>query len=115
MKILLNVVLGGGAHPSVHGDIRLHPTMQIECHHPVDLGEPHTVVQIELEIPVVHHIVLLGHEVGDQFEIPRGTGAGIVTGDCHMGFGEELHLDVEAFGGEGIIVVGFMEFGRVLQ
>ena len=43
-------------------------------------NELHAVVQIEPEVSVLNHIILLGHEVGHQFEILRGTGSGIVPG-----------------------------------
>ena len=37
VKIVLRVILGGRAHPSVHGDVGLHPTSLCEPDHPVDL------------------------------------------------------------------------------
>ena len=54
----------------------------------MDLDESHAVFQLEFEVPVVHHVALLGHQVGDEFEVLRGTGSGIVTVDGHLGFGE---------------------------
>ena len=73
------------------------------------------MLKVEFGVPVVHYVLILGHEVWDQLEVLRGTGSGIVTGDCHLGFRQQFDLDVEAFRVEGVVVVGVVWFGRLLQ
>ena len=73
------------------------------------------MIQVEFEVSVVRYVVLLVHEIGDELEVLRCSGAGVVTGDGDLGIGQHLHLDVDTFGDEGIVIVSCMEFRRVLQ
>ena len=85
MNIFVHVVFGGSGHLSVHGDVGLHPPILSEPDHPMDLDELHPMVQVELEVAIVDHIVLLGHEIGDQFEVLGASCAGLVVGDMDVG------------------------------
>ena len=73
------------------------------------------MIQVEFEVSVVFDVILLVHEIGDELEVRGCSGARVVAGDGDLGIGQHLHLDVETFRGEGIVVVCFMELRRILQ
>ena len=115
VEIFFNVILRRGTHGGIHRDVGHHPGQLRELNDAMNLCEAHPMIQVEFKVAVVCDVILLVHEIGDELEVLSCSGAGVVTGDGDLGNRQHLHLDVETFVGEGIVVVCFVEFRRVLQ
>lgn len=58
VKVLLKIVFGLFLKFCVHSVVWLHPALLVNLQHPVNLLEFHPLIEIKLQISVMHEIVL---------------------------------------------------------
>ena len=74
-KALLQVIHRVSTHRVFHSDIGLHPTLLCELDDAMDLFEPHPMIQVEFEVAVGCHVILLVQEVVWKYRGSASTSA----------------------------------------